>query len=74
MREEIERLQAKRDALLRKQADANRGADAGDPVSDANATSGDILQQVEKLGELLTKGYITQQEFDKKKADLLKRL
>jgi len=74
VRDEIERLKAKRDAILRKQANANQGTETHDSTTDANAGSGDILHQIEKLGEMLTKGYITQQEFDQKKADLLKRL
>jgi hypothetical protein len=36
--------------------------------------SDQILETLEKLGSLLDKGYITQEEFAAKKADLLGRL
>jgi hypothetical protein len=34
----------------------------------------DVFQTIEKLHQLLSKGVITQQEFDSKKADLLKKI
>jgi membrane protease subunit (stomatin/prohibitin family) len=34
----------------------------------------DVMTTLEKLGELKTKGILTQEEFDAKKADLLKKL
>ena len=34
----------------------------------------DIMAMLEKLGELKTKGILTQEEFDAKKAELLKKL
>ena len=34
----------------------------------------DVMAMLEKLGELKTKGILTQEEFDAKKADLLKKL
>ena len=40
-----------------------------------NAAGGeDVFQTIEKLHQLLSKGVITQQEFDTKKADLLKKI
>ena len=34
----------------------------------------DVMATLEKLGELKTKGILTQEEFDSKKAELLKKL
>jgi hypothetical protein len=34
----------------------------------------DVMTTLEKLGELKAKGILTQEEFDAKKADLLKKL
>jgi membrane protease subunit (stomatin/prohibitin family) len=34
----------------------------------------DVMATLEKLGELKTKGILTQEEFDTKKAELLKKL
>lgn len=34
----------------------------------------DVMAMLEKLGELKTKGIVTQEEFDAKKAELLKKL
>jgi Short C-terminal domain len=34
----------------------------------------DVMATLEKLGELKTKGILTQDEFDTKKAELLKKL
>ena len=34
----------------------------------------DVMATLEKLGELKTKGILTQEEFDAKKAELLKKL
>jgi len=45
------------------------------PVAPTSSASGDnILETLERLGGLLDKGYITQEEFAAKKADLLSRL
>jgi len=45
------------------------------PVATSNPSSGDhLLETLERLGGLLDKGYITQEEFAAKKADLLSRL
>ena len=45
---------------------------AGDPAPAAAAP--DIPQQIEKLGDLLEKGLINQEEYDEKKSDLLSRI
>jgi len=37
-------------------------------------TAADITALLEKLHDLLTKGVLTQEEFDAKKAELLKRI
>lgn len=44
------------------------------PGSDATAAPGDVLGQVQKLGELREAGILTQEEFESKKAELLSRL
>ena len=36
--------------------------------------SDDVMAMLEKLGELKAKGILTQEEFDAKKAELLKKL
>lgn len=43
------------------------------PTHDAPPTS-DLLATLEKLGSLMEKGYLSKEEFDAKKADLLSRL
>ena len=54
------------------------GAPAGAAVAPAAAAVGvkpeDVMATLEKLGELKTKGILTQEEFDTKKAELLKKL
>ena len=40
----------------------------------APAAAPDIPEQIEKLGSLLEKGLINQEEYDEKKSDLLSRL
>ena len=40
----------------------------------AAVSPNDIMATLEKLGELKTKGILTQEEFDAKKAELLKKL
>jgi Short C-terminal domain len=47
---------------------------AGGGVQVQEESSPDILSQIEKLGDLLSKGLITQEDFDKSKNDLLRRL
>ena len=56
------------------------GAAPGAPAAVAAAAGGagvkaeDVMATLEKLGELKTKGILTQEEFDAKKAELLKKL
>ena len=47
---------------------------AQQPPSVAVVSPADVMTTLEKLGELKTKGILTQEEFDAKKADLLKKL
>jgi len=47
---------------------------SGGNASSADPTSDSIFATIERLGGLLEKGLITQDEFDAKKADLLERL
>ena len=51
---------------------SNSGGD--DFNSMGNGGSEDIIAKIERLGTLIQKGIITQQEFDAKKAELLQRL
>ena len=44
------------------------------PVAAAGVRPEDVMATLEKLGELKTKGILTQDEFDAKKAELLKKL
>ena len=44
------------------------------PVAAAPVKADDVMATLEKLGELKTKGILTQEEFDAKKAELLKKL
>jgi membrane protease subunit (stomatin/prohibitin family) len=48
------------------------------PAASAAAVAGvkpeDVMATLEKLGELKAKGILTQEEFDAKKAELLKKL
>jgi hypothetical protein len=47
---------------------------AAAPAAPAGVRSEDIMATLEKLGDLKTKGILTQEEFDAKKAELLKKL
>ena len=44
------------------------------PVAAAGVKPEDVMATLEKLGELKSKGILTQEEFDSKKAELLKKL
>jgi len=44
------------------------------PAAVAVVSAADVMTTLEKLGELKTKGILTQEEFDTKKAELLKKL
>ncbi|MBX9685794.1 MAG: SPFH domain-containing protein [Candidatus Obscuribacterales bacterium] len=44
------------------------------PATESSTAKEDPIELLEKLGNLLAKGIITQQEFDAKKAELLKRI
>ncbi|MEO5670141.1 MAG: SPFH domain-containing protein [Ramlibacter sp.] len=46
----------------------------GQPAAAAAIKPDDVMATLEKLGELKTKGILTQEEFDTKKAELLKKL
>ncbi len=47
------------------------GAAAAAP---AGVKAEDVMSTLERLGEMKTKGILTQEEFDAKKAELLKKL
>lgn len=47
---------------------------AAAPPAVAVVSAADVMTTLEKLGELKTKGILTQEEFDAKKAELLKKL
>ena len=49
-------------------------AAAAAPMAPAGVKPEDIMATLEKLGDLKTKGILTQEEFDSKKAELLKKL
>jgi len=55
-------------------AAAASAAAAAAQSSVAVVSPADVMTTLEKLGELKTKGILTQEEFDAKKADLLKKL
>ena len=44
------------------------------PAATASVNADDVIATLEKLGELKAKGVLTQEEFDAKKAELLKKL
>lgn len=44
------------------------------PAADTPANPNDVFDTINRLGGLLDKGYITQEEFDRKKSDLLDRI
>lgn len=52
----------------------NQAAQAAAATAGATVKPDDIMATLEKLGELKTKGILTQEEFDAKKAELLKKL
>lgn len=52
----------------------NQSQAAAAPPAVAAVRPDDIMATLEKLGELKTKGILTQEEFDAKKAELLKKL
>ncbi len=53
---------------------ANQPAAVQAVAAPAAASADDIMAMLEKLGDLKTKGILTQEEFDGKKAELLKKL
>jgi membrane protease subunit (stomatin/prohibitin family) len=53
---------------------ANQAANQAAAAAAAVVKPDDIMATLEKLGELKTKGILTQEEFDSKKAELLKKL
>ena len=57
---------------LQPAAAATAAVAAAAPVSEISAN--DVMATLEKLGDLKTKGILTQEEFDAKKAELLKKL
>ena len=50
------------------------GAPPEAPAAAAAVKPDDVMATLEKLGELKAKGILTQEEFDAKKAELLKKL
>ncbi len=50
------------------------GASAAPAAATASVKAEDLMATLEKLGDLKTKGILTQEEFDAKKAELLKKL
>jgi membrane protease subunit (stomatin/prohibitin family) len=52
----------------------NQAAAAASAAAAAVIKPEDIMATLEKLGELKSKGILTQEEFDSKKAELLKKL
>ena len=53
---------------------AQPAASAAAPAAAAGIRPDDVMATLERLGELKTKGILTQEEFDTKKAELLKKL
>jgi membrane protease subunit (stomatin/prohibitin family) len=51
-----------------------QGLGAKSPRSAAVVSPADVMTSLEKLSELMSKGIVTQQEFDAKKTELLKKL
>jgi membrane protease subunit (stomatin/prohibitin family) len=49
-------------------------ASAAQAAKPTAASAADVTSAIEKLHELLTKGILTQEEFDAKKTELLKKL
>ncbi len=56
------------------QAGLQGGVAASAPAASPGVRAEDVMATLEKLGELKGKGILTQQEFDAKKAELLKKL
>ena len=56
------------------QAGLQSGAAPAVATAPAGVKAEDVMATLEKLGELKTKGILTQEEFDAKKAELLKKL
>ncbi|MEJ6021403.1 SPFH domain-containing protein [Ramlibacter sp. PS4R-6] len=50
------------------------GAQQAQPAAAAPVKADDVMAMLEKLGELKSKGILTQEEFDAKKTELLKKL
>ncbi|MGB8437052.1 MAG: SHOCT domain-containing protein, partial [Burkholderiales bacterium] len=50
------------------------GAQGGAPVAEKKESAQDVMQLLEKLHDLKTKGVLSEDEFNTKKADLLKKL
>ena len=60
---------------LKGSANAPQPTEAAAPTAPvAGVKAEDVMATLEKLGELKTKGILTQEEFDSKKAELLKKL
>ena len=55
-------------------ADPQAAAQAAQAAQPAGVKPEDVMATLEKLGELKSKGVLTQEEFDAKKAELLKKL
>ncbi|MCE3270337.1 MAG: hypothetical protein K0S57_734 [Ramlibacter sp.] len=55
-------------------APAQEAAPAAAAAAAAGVRPEDVMATLEKLGELKAKGILTQEEFDAKKAELLKKL
>jgi membrane protease subunit (stomatin/prohibitin family) len=56
------------------QGNPGAAAPAAAPATQAQVSPADVMATLEKLGELKSKGILTQEEFDAKKAELLKKL
>jgi membrane protease subunit (stomatin/prohibitin family) len=56
------------------QGSAAQAAQAAQAAPIAQVKPDDVIATLEKLGELKAKGILTQEEFDAKKAELLKKL
>ena len=50
------------------------GAAAAQAAAAVGVKAEDVMATLEKLGDLKSKGILTQEEFDSKKAELLKKL
>ena len=65
-----------RDFAAKINAAGSRAASAPSaaPASEASADTDDAFDQIRKLGELKDAGLLTEEEFNAKKAEMLKRL